>query len=316
MDRRERIEAALFHALASLLCLAWWIGMARAPQVRAAFLGAGLAEHAPFLLLVPDLLALVAGGAWLAFAILRSRREAPALAWAHFGAAGYGWAIALVLALEDPRAYPGWLGMSLFVSVAFLVALRISDRSLLWGPFRFRTARPASHAALRRDCVVQTLVMWTVFLGLLPILLALVEHFLGWRAYRIDAAALRWIGVACMVAGGALGLCASAAMVREGAGTPLPASCATRLVVSGPYRHVRNPMATGSLLQGFGVALAIGSPVALVYALAGVAAWELLVRHEEETWLRQQFGAAFDDYRRRVRCWWPRLRPYLPPESG
>jgi protein-S-isoprenylcysteine O-methyltransferase Ste14 len=55
------------------------------------------------------------------------------------------------------------------------------------------------------------------------------------------------------------------------------------------------------------VGLLIGSPVVMLYALAGIAAWEVLVRHEEEAYLRQTFGQAHAEYSARVACWLPRF---------
>lgn len=308
MEARERREAALFHALSALLCLGWWLWMVRAPHVRASFLGERVAAQSPFLLLVPDLLALVGGGAWLSIAILRARPEARALAWVHFGAAGYAWALGAVWAVGDPTAYWGFVGMSALVAIAFVIALRLSGASLLWGPFRFRPAGAADPAAIRRASARQTAVMWLVFFGAVPAALALAERALGWSEHWLASPLRLPPAVLIFVLGGTLATRAAREMVDAGRGTPLPSTCARELVVSGPYRWIRNPMATGSLGQGLAVALAIGSPVVSVYALAGIAAWELLVRREEEVWLQATFGAAYAEYRARVRCWCPHLR--------
>jgi protein-S-isoprenylcysteine O-methyltransferase Ste14 len=314
MEARERREAALFHAAAALACLGWWLWMWRAPQVRASFLGARVAEQAPFLLLVPDLLALVGGGAWLSVAILRTRPEARALAWVHFGAAGYAWALSAVWAARDARAYWGFAGMSALVALSCIVALRLSGVSLLWGPFRFRSASAREPSEIRRAGRRQTALMWSVFFGAIPALLALAERALGWSVHWIDSP-VRWLPAALFfVLGGALATWAGREMADAGRGTPLPSTCARELVVSGPYRWIRNPMAAGSLTQGLAVAVAIGSPVVLVYALAGIAAWELLVRHEEEAWLRGRFTDAYERYAARVPCWWP--HPRVERRSG
>jgi protein-S-isoprenylcysteine O-methyltransferase Ste14 len=72
-----------------------------------------------------------------------------------------------------------------------------------------------------------------------------------------------------------------------------------RIIQTGPYRIVRHPIYTGVLTGLFGVVLAranLGSVIG--YALiAGGIARKIMV---EEQMLRAHFGAAYDDYRKRV----------------
>ena len=116
------------------------------------------------------------------------------------------------------------------------------------------------------------------------------------------------------VLGGALGLTSGAVMAVRGRGTPLPADCPRELVVAGPYRFVRNPMAVAGLAQGVAVGIFLGSPVVVAYALAGGPAWHLLVRPWEEADLERRFGEPYRRYRAAVRCWLPRFPGYRPPQ--
>lgn len=180
--------------------------------------------------------------------------------------------------------------------------------NLLWGPFAFREseAQPFGVSALRT--AIQTFVMWSIFLILLPAAIRAIELWIGidsWRTSGTSAA-----GVALFALGGTLGLVSALVMVREGKGTPLPAACARALVVAGPYRWVRNPMAVGGIVQGFGVGLFLGSTLVLLYALAGAVLWNLVARPAEERYLAERFGNDYTAYRKAVRCWVPRLRPY------
>ncbi len=76
-----------------------------------------------------------------------------------------------------------------------------------------------------------------------------------------------------------------------------------KLVTSGPFRLTRNPMYLGLVILSLGVAVASGAlamfaaPV-LIFATAN---WVHIPF--EEAKMRRQFGAAFDDYTRRVRRW-------------
>ena len=80
---------------------------------------------------------------------------------------------------------------------------------------------------------------------------------------------------------------------------------AHRLVIAGPYRRVRNPMAVAGVAQGVAVGLLGTSWLVIVYALAGGVLWHLLVRPLEEQDLASRFGADYQRYRSTVRCWVP-----------
>ena len=85
-----------------------------------------------------------------------------------------------------------------------------------------------------------------------------------------------------------------------------------KLVVRGPYRHVRNPMMTGVFCIQLGTAAATSSLwllgwFALFFALVLIA-----IRTVEEPHLRRRFGADYDEYRRHVPRWIPQLRAWEP----
>lgn len=101
-----------------------------------------------------------------------------------------------------------------------------------------------------------------------------------------------------------------ARFVSQGHGTPAPIAPPTHLVVSGQYRYVRNPMYAALVLIVAGQALWFGSPGVLVYALVLWALFHIRVLTYEEPTLATTFGAHFDDYRRNVRRWIPRITPW------
>ena len=80
-----------------------------------------------------------------------------------------------------------------------------------------------------------------------------------------------------------------------------------RLIDTGPFDHVRNPLYIGNILLWVGFAIAAGlvwlAPVAFVL-LAVEYHW--IVRWEE-TLLASRLGDAYRDYARRVPRWLPRL---------
>ena len=95
-------------------------------------------------------------------------------------------------------------------------------------------------------------------------------------------------------------------------GTPVPVAAPPRLVVSGYYRYVRNPIYVGFLGVLLGEALLFGSRGLLEYALIAWAVGAAAVRWYEEPRLAREFGAEYREYRRAVRAWLPRLRPWTP----
>jgi protein-S-isoprenylcysteine O-methyltransferase Ste14 len=95
-----------------------------------------------------------------------------------------------------------------------------------------------------------------------------------------------------------------------GLGTPAPVAPPTRLVVSGQYRHVRNPMYVAVVAVVLGQALLLGTIELLWYAAVLWVGFEAFVLLYEEPALRARFGSSYDAYRRNVGRWWPRLRPW------
>ena len=146
-----------------------------------------------------------------------------------------------------------------------------------------------------------------VVAGLVPYLLT------GWEAEPGVGLAARIAGWLLVAAGLAALLPSFARFALEGIGTPAPVAPTEHLVVSGLYRHVRNPMylAVGALIVG--QALLLGRPGLLLYAALFAAAVVAFVRGYEEPALTRQFGAEYAAYRRAVPGWWPRLRPWSPP---
>jgi protein-S-isoprenylcysteine O-methyltransferase Ste14 len=166
-------------------------------------------------------------------------------------------------------------------------------------PIRGRRASPASTAWNLAKTIVQIVLFWGTFLFVLPRIVFAVETRVG--------------GIALFALCGTLGLTSGFLMASRGRGTPLPLDAPRVLVVAGPYRFVRNPMAIGGIGQGVAVGLVLGSPSVILYALAGAFVWHGVARPWEERDLESWFGEPYRRYREAVRCWWPRWRPYDPP---
>ncbi|MFC4113201.1 methyltransferase family protein [Nonomuraea zeae] len=104
------------------------------------------------------------------------------------------------------------------------------------------------------------------------------------------------------------GLAAVREFTISGGGTPVPYDPPKRLVTSGPYAYLRNPMQ--SSMAGAYLVLAVADLRFAAAALvcfaygAGLASWH------EGAQLLARYGDGWTTYRTHVRAWLPRLRPY------
>jgi protein-S-isoprenylcysteine O-methyltransferase Ste14 len=160
--------------------------------------------------------------------------------------------------------------------------------------------------------------MKTLFLTLRSVIYMSGFLFLfGWIALRVrtfdrnfrislpDAAALP--GVILMVIGAILGLACASVFISRGRGTPAIFDAPRAFVASGLYKYVRNPMYIGGLMLLFGFGLFARSISILVLTLFLFLVVHLLVVFYEEPTLTRKFGSTYQDYRRAVRRWIPRL---------
>lgn len=85
---------------------------------------------------------------------------------------------------------------------------------------------------------------------------------------------------------------------------------ASRLVVSGPFAYVRNPLYVGNILlyTGFGIMANLWWLVALTFVWF-LFQYHLIVSREEE-FLARKFGKEYEEFRRNVPRFLPRLTPY------
>ncbi len=101
---------------------------------------------------------------------------------------------------------------------------------------------------------------------------------------------------------------------EKGEGTPAPIDAPKKLVVSGLYRYVRNPMYVSALTILLGQFLWFGSRWVFAYMLFMFTAFHLFITNYEEPNLKRLFGAQFERYARAVPRWLPRSKPYRADE--
>jgi protein-S-isoprenylcysteine O-methyltransferase Ste14 len=82
------------------------------------------------------------------------------------------------------------------------------------------------------------------------------------------------------------------------------------LAVSGPYAFTRNPLYLGSFLLGVGFTIASGVWwLALIFIILFLGIYLPVMRVEAED-LTQIFGADFEEYKKNVPLFFPRLTPW------
>jgi protein-S-isoprenylcysteine O-methyltransferase Ste14 len=131
----------------------------------------------------------------------------------------------------------------------------------------------------------------------------------GWSfgAPFFGLTAMRWLGVALMLAAAPIFIDFVVRFVREGFGTPAPIAPPRKLVVRGTFEYSRNPGYVAVVALVVGQAFLFGSLLVLLYATCLSVVFHLFVVFYEEPDLRARFGESYDDYCRRVPRWFPRF---------
>lgn len=160
-----------------------------------------------------------------------------------------------------------------------------------------------------------------VFFGAAPGVVAGLVPWLvtGWVLPPASATSLLVRGClagVAVLAGLVVLIAAFVRFVREGSGTPAPVAPTERLVIGGTFRFVRNPMYVAVVTILLGQSLLFASTPLFVYSLLVWAAMAAFVRWYEEPVLAARYGPQYEEYRRHVRAWWPRLTPWSSREPS
>ena len=98
--------------------------------------------------------------------------------------------------------------------------------------------------------------------------------------------------------------------INIGRGTLAPWSPTKKLVVIGPYCHVRNPMISGVLMTLLGESIVVGSVGIFIWFLLFFMINHIYFVFSEEPGLTKRFGQEYLAYKENVPRWIPRLRPW------
>jgi protein-S-isoprenylcysteine O-methyltransferase Ste14 len=130
--------------------------------------------------------------------------------------------------------------------------------------------------------------------------------------FATPAQILFWMALLPACIGFGLAIWTVRLFLKFGNGTPAPWEPPQKLVIRGPYRHVRNPMITGVLFMLLAEAMLLQSwPLALwmgIFFIINAFYFPLV----EEKGLEKRFADDYRRYKANVPRWIPKWRPWHP----
>lgn len=158
---------------------------------------------------------------------------------------------------------------------------------------------------------LQLICFSILFLFILPLII-FEQVGGGWEIISTRPNWLNSLNIQLLAIPALLGVSALQEFALRGYGTPLPYDPPKRLVTSGFYRYVANPMQLSMMLVlcGYGIMLKhfwlfFSGLVAFAYGI-GLAGWD------EKQDLSLRFGQDWINYRKGVKNWLPNWRPWQP----
>lgn len=303
---KVRRYAIGYYLLQGVAVVAWWLMMYVWPSTQSWF---RLDNHSLISLdsfWLGDLLLIAPGSITAAFLLYRRWKHATAAMWLVTGAVTQATAYSAAYTLQTDV---GWLGVTLMLPAMLWSGVFATGVTV--GGEMFRQSKATSTNYILLKTLSQIVVAWTTILVVFPYLITILEDKLS--IPRLEFPFQKPLAIVLFITISSIGVWSAEVMSRVGKGTPLPLDHASDLVVVGPYKYVRNPMAVSGIGQGLAVALFLGSPLVAIYALIGSTIWQLIFRPLEEDDLELRFGMPFTEYRSAVKCWVPRFKPYSTP---
>ena len=121
-----------------------------------------------------------------------------------------------------------------------------------------------------------------------------------------------FLGIAVFLAGLLLAVSTIRLFTTLGNGTLAPWDPTSKMIITGPYAYVRNPMITGIVLILIGEALMLVSWVIGIWTVVFLIINMFYFALSEEPGLRKRFGQEYEEYCKNVPRYIPRLTPWKP----
>ena len=149
-------------------------------------------------------------------------------------------------------------------------------------------------------------------LVIIPVVLLWVSSDTRYAPQVVSPASLLfWLALVLAATGIALAGSTVRLMLHYGEGPPAPWDPTRKLVLMGPYRHVRNPMISGALLILLSEAIFFQSWLIYFWWFAFLIFNLLYIPLVEEKNLEDRFGEDYLLYKTHVPRWIPTVRPWL-----
>ncbi|HET7105798.1 MAG TPA: isoprenylcysteine carboxylmethyltransferase family protein [Candidatus Acidoferrum sp.] len=206
----------------------------------------------------------------------------------------------LMLPLDRGSHHPSW---QFLFAEALAVGLCLLPAQLF-----ARWTRERSHLTARN--LMHLCFHSALLLGVWPLL---ITQFVGgnWYAWGERASATNKFYLQFLIFPCVFLITAMQEFHSAGKGTPMPEDAPPRLVTTGIFYYVANPMQIGKFGVLFFWGLFWRNPWIVTAAFLGLLYSITIARAREDRDMAARFGADWTNYRRNVRRWLPRWRPWI-----
>lgn len=157
------------------------------------------------------------------------------------------------------------------------------------------------------DHIVSILILPGTVVGLIPYYL---NKYLFDLVIYDEHILIQGLGIGFLILGGLIFLRSVFLFGTKGNGTLAPWKPPTKLVISGLYKYVRNPMISGVLCLLIGETLFLNSIPILIWAMIFFVINTVYFEFIEEPKLERRFGEDYVHYKQQVPRWIPNTKPY------
>ena len=267
----------------------WWLALAVSDNFYQAFQFPNIPEIAFNSFLMPDIILITSLSIWRAY------RPSKELELIILGGFAYGSLYCLNASILSSGGY--------LPTTIMLLGL-FYNLFLVYQSKVFNEAKSQSLFVNVLKTIIQIICVWSITFILFPWIII--------DAFGIETLTSSWVKMfsyLVFILSCILGLSSAFYIITFGNGTPLPADQTKNLVINGPYRYVRNPMAIAGMVQGLAIGIYFGSIHLMVYTLIGGLLWHFVLRPIEEKNMYERFGDEYENYRKEVSVWVPKLNP-------
>jgi protein-S-isoprenylcysteine O-methyltransferase Ste14 len=147
---------------------------------------------------------------------------------------------------------------------------------------------------------------------ILPVTVSIVVPLLIEKNISAENLPALIVGVIIMLSGLVVMFFTISSFIKIGKGTLAPWSPTQKLVISGLFAYVRNPMIMGVLTVLIGESVAILSINIFTWAVHFFLINNIFFSLYEEPDLEKKFGEEYREYKKNVPRWIPRTTPFKP----